>query len=107
MDELFETATLVQTKKVTQFPIVLMGTDFWGPLLGFVRHTMIAAGTISPEDPDLIAVTDDPEAAVRIVRDYAAVVYPPKPAPILGESTPRKQAAKEPQMEPAPVGPTE
>lgn len=68
LDEIFETATLVQTGKIKDFPIVLMGTDFWEPLLDFLRETMVAAGTISADDVDRLVLTDDPEEAVRCVR---------------------------------------
>ncbi|MEZ6235846.1 MAG: TIGR00730 family Rossman fold protein [Phycisphaerales bacterium] len=93
LDELFETATLVQTKKIEQFPIVLMGSDYWRPVIDFMRKTMVAAGTISPEDPDLIHVTDSPEEAIRIIRAASPAWAAPKPSTILGESAPRRQTA--------------
>jgi uncharacterized protein (TIGR00730 family) len=65
MDELFEAVTLVQTKKVTRFPVVLMGTQYWQGLLDWIRATMMAEGKIGPEDLSLVLVTDDVEAAVR------------------------------------------
>ncbi len=69
LDEIFETATLVQTGKIRDFPIVLMGKEYWEPLLDFVRTTMLPAGTISQEDVDRLFVTDDPEeAATRVAR---------------------------------------
>lgn len=67
LDELFEAVTLVQTGKIASFPIVLMGTDYWGPLLEFLRTRMVGAGTIGPDDPGLISVTDDPAEAVRLI----------------------------------------
>ncbi|MFO7894451.1 MAG: TIGR00730 family Rossman fold protein [Longimicrobiales bacterium] len=71
MDELFESLTLIQTRKVRHFPIVLMGSDYWGGLLDWVRGTMIQNGKVSPEDLDLILVTDSPEEAVqRIIEGY-------------------------------------
>ncbi|MCK0111061.1 TIGR00730 family Rossman fold protein [Ornithinimicrobium sp. F0845] len=69
LDELFEAVTLVQTGKVTNFPIVLMGTDFWTPLLQWLRSTLVAEGTIAEADLDLLHLTDDPAEAVRIVRE--------------------------------------
>ncbi|MFC6878403.1 MULTISPECIES: TIGR00730 family Rossman fold protein [Actinomadura] len=69
LDELFEAITLVQTGKVTRFPIVLVGTAFWGGLIEWIRATMLPSGKISPEDMDLIHVTDDPDEVVRIVVD--------------------------------------
>ena len=71
MDELFESLTLIQTRKVRNFPVVLVGSDYWGGLLDWVKNTMMAGGKVSPEDLDLILVTDSPEEAVdRIVEGY-------------------------------------
>ncbi len=68
MDEIFETATLVQTGKIKNFPIVLMGKDYWAPLIAFMRDTMVPQGTIDQEDLDRILVTDScKEAAAQIV----------------------------------------
>ncbi|MGO0576707.1 TIGR00730 family Rossman fold protein [Ornithinimicrobium panacihumi] len=64
LDELFEALTLVQTGKITHFPIVLMGTTFWAPLLDWLRDTVLAEGMISPEDLDLLRVTDSAAEAV-------------------------------------------
>jgi uncharacterized protein (TIGR00730 family) len=75
MDELFEALTLVQTKKVTRFPVVLMGTWYWQGLLDWMRHAMAAEGKISMEDLNLLFVTDDVDAAVEhIVRADAALM---------------------------------
>ncbi|MBM7507274.1 TIGR00730 family Rossman fold protein [Nocardioides sp. 31GB23] len=73
LDELFEAITLVQTKKVTRFPIVLVGVDYWSGLLDWMRDTVLADGKISAADLDLIHLTDDVEEAVRHV---AAVQRP-------------------------------
>ena len=67
LDELFEAMVLVQTGKVTSFPIVLVGSRFWGPLADWLRNTLIVAGMISPEDMDLIQITDTAEEAVDLV----------------------------------------
>jgi uncharacterized protein (TIGR00730 family) len=69
MDELFEALTLVQTGKVTRFPVVLMGERYWGGLIDWLRGTMAAEGKISPADLDLICLTDDVTAAVRHIVD--------------------------------------
>ena len=64
LDELFETATLVQTRKIADYPIILMGMDYWSPLLDFLRETLLARGTIAAEDLQRITVTDDAQQAV-------------------------------------------
>ncbi|HEX5542352.1 MAG TPA: TIGR00730 family Rossman fold protein [Micromonospora sp.] len=65
LDELFEALTLVQTGKVTRFPVVLMGTEYWGGLLDWVRDVMAATGKISQADLELMCVTDDVDVAIR------------------------------------------
>ncbi|MEO3888158.1 TIGR00730 family Rossman fold protein [Nonomuraea sp. B5E05] len=69
LDELFEALTLVQTRKVTSFPVVLVGTEFWGGLLEWVKASLLGTGKIAPQDLDLITVTDDVDEAVRIIAD--------------------------------------
>ncbi|WP_226345108.1 TIGR00730 family Rossman fold protein [Agilicoccus flavus] len=71
LDELFEALTLVQTRKVTRFPIVLLGTAYWSGLLEWLREAAVTAGTVSAEDVDLLHVVDDPDEAVRLVRAAA------------------------------------
>jgi uncharacterized protein (TIGR00730 family) len=66
-DELFEALTLVQTQKVTSFPLVLLGSAYWSGLMEWLRETVQGDGKIGPADLDLIAVTDDPEEAVRLM----------------------------------------
>jgi hypothetical protein len=70
LDEVFETATLVQTKKIKNFPLILMGSDFWAPLLEFL-HELVERGAILQEDLDRFVVTDSPEEAAAICRDAA------------------------------------
>ena len=77
LDEAFETLTLVQCHKLGRFPIVAMGSDFWGELRTFVRGALVREGTISPEDLDLLHVTDSPEEAVQYIRDGAALMASP------------------------------
>jgi hypothetical protein len=67
LDEMFEALTLIQTGKIKGFPVVLMGRDFWGPMLGFIRERMVRDKTISPEDIDLLFVTDSVEEACAYV----------------------------------------
>jgi hypothetical protein len=71
LDELFEALTLVQTRKVTRFPVVLLGTEFWQPLYDWIAGPMLQRGMISPEDVGLLDLTDSVEEAVRIVVDAA------------------------------------
>ena len=66
-DELFEALTLVQTRKVTSFPIVLFGTAFWSPLLDWIRCTVLANGYISEVDLDLLTMTDSVDEAISWV----------------------------------------
>lgn len=77
LDELFEAITLVQTGKVTRFPIVLLGRDFWGPLLDWIRDSLVTAGMVSEADLELIQLTDDPNDAVeRIVAARHGTIEP-------------------------------
>jgi uncharacterized protein (TIGR00730 family) len=61
MDELWEALTLIQTGKIREFPVVLVGTDYWRDLVDWVRERMLGEGNISPDDLDLFTMTDDPE----------------------------------------------
>ena len=79
LDELFEAVTLVQTQKVTSFPIVLMGSEYWGGLFDWLRGAVLEAGTVSPRDVDLLHLTDDVDEAVRIVTDAEEPVAPKRP----------------------------
>jgi hypothetical protein len=72
MDELFEALTLVQTGKVTRFPVVLMGTAYWQGLIDWMRHTMAGGHKIGPTDLDLLIVTDDVDEAVRHILEADA-----------------------------------
>lgn len=67
LDELFEALTLVQTRKVTSFPIVLLGTAYWQGLLGWLRETALAEGKVSAADLDMMVLTDDVEEAVALM----------------------------------------
>jgi uncharacterized protein (TIGR00730 family) len=79
LDELFEAVTLVQTRKVTSFPLVLIGTAYWGGLLQWLRETAAVAGTIKLADIDILHVTDDVEEAVRIIVDGTNNQVPTRP----------------------------
>lgn len=67
LDEMFEALTLVQTRKISAFPVILMGVDYWQPLIDFMRNTLAARGTIDGADMNLLTLTDS-------VDDMAAVV---------------------------------
>jgi uncharacterized protein (TIGR00730 family) len=67
LDELFEALTLIQTGKVDNFPVILWGRRFWAHLLELIRDPMLAEGKISPEDVDLLYVTDDLDEATEII----------------------------------------
>ena len=67
LDELFESLTLIQTGKVLDFPVVLIGADYWGELLDWVREQPLADRLVSPEDVELLHLTDDPAEAVQLI----------------------------------------
>jgi uncharacterized protein (TIGR00730 family) len=69
LDELFEAVTLVQTGKITKFPIVLVGSGYWSGLRSWIADTMLAEGKISPSDPELLRVVDDPAEVVQVILD--------------------------------------
>jgi len=76
-DELFEALTLIQTRKIRRFPVVLFGREHWEPMVAWFRGTLLGEHTISANDLDLFVVTDDPEVAVRAVVDpYRAAPGP-------------------------------
>ncbi len=93
LDEIFEVATLIQTRKIDSFPCVLMGLDYWAPLRAFIERAMVDAGTISREDAARLLFTDDPDEAVRWIAERTADVIalhrPPRPLRVLGEKAPQ------------------
>ena len=70
LDEIFETLTLMQTGKIQQFPVVLMGRRFWKPMMDFIDKSLVKNGTISPEDRDLFILTDSADRAVRHIKNF-------------------------------------
>jgi uncharacterized protein (TIGR00730 family) len=70
LDELFESLTLIQTRRIKSFPVVLMGSEFWKGLLDWLKKTMLRDGKIAAADLDLIQIIDDPEEAVRHIQKY-------------------------------------
>ncbi len=71
LDEIFEVVVLIQTGKIKDFPVVLLGVDYWRPLLEFMRHGLLAEKTIDAIDVDRLILTDSPEEAVTLVRERA------------------------------------
>ena len=73
LDELFETLTLVQTRKITKLPVVLVGTEFWSGLKDWIKTAMLEQNSnINPEDLDLMPITDNPEEVVRLINEFYA-----------------------------------
>jgi uncharacterized protein (TIGR00730 family) len=85
LDELFETSVLIQTGKMKDFPLVLMGKTFWEPLVDFLRSRLLAAGTVDEADTHRWILTDSPEEAVKIIRERAmtqfGLTYGPRAKP--------------------------
>jgi uncharacterized protein (TIGR00730 family) len=69
LDELFEALTLVQTGKITRFPVVLVGSEYWSGLVSWIRESLVGSGKIAPEDVDLLQVCDDPREVVRLISE--------------------------------------
>jgi uncharacterized protein (TIGR00730 family) len=82
LDEIFETATLIQTGKIQDFPLVLIGKDFWQPLMAFFHERLIREGTIERIDVERLLITDSPEEAVAAIQTTAMqrfnLTYGPK-----------------------------
>ena len=91
LDEIFETLVLIQTGKIKQCPLILLGHDFWDPLVGMLRERLLPAGTIDARDVDRILVTDSVDEAVSRIREAVTrdfgLSYGPRPKPrwYLGE----------------------
>jgi len=67
MDELFEALNLIQTKKVSHFPVILYDSTYWAGLIHWIRETMLTTGKVSPEDVGLLLLSDDPEEICQLV----------------------------------------
>ena len=78
LDEFFEVATLVQTRRIPRFPLILYGRSYWSGLLKWIKATLDKNGFISPGDMDLFSLCDTPQEAVDIVLDYLRRVGPPE-----------------------------
>lgn len=73
MDELFEVLTLIQTKKITRVPVILVGSDFWSGMKDWIVDVMLQkAKNISEDDLDLLPIVDDPNEVVKVINDFYA-----------------------------------
>jgi len=70
LDELFEALTLLQTKRIKPFPVVLMGSEYWKGLIDWIKKTMLRNNKVSPADLELFQVIDDPEEVVKYIQKY-------------------------------------
>jgi len=70
MDELFEALTLIQTKRIKGFPVILMGSEYWKGLLDWIKNTMLQDDKIEPGDLDIIQVIDDPDEVVKHIKKF-------------------------------------
>jgi uncharacterized protein (TIGR00730 family) len=76
LDELFESLTLIQTGKIRDFPVVLVGTAYWQGMIDWMRSVQIPAGAVTEADLNLLKLTDDPEEVCEIIRAYVAKAHP-------------------------------
>jgi uncharacterized protein (TIGR00730 family) len=67
LDEIFEAMTLIQTKRIKPFPVILVGSDYWNSLWDWVQNILLKRGLVSPEDLDLVNILDDPDDVVRVI----------------------------------------
>jgi uncharacterized protein (TIGR00730 family) len=81
LDELFEVATLVQTQRIPQFPLILFGREYWKGLIAWMKTRLEKDGLISPGDLDLLKTTDDVDEVIETIRDYERRVGPPAITP--------------------------
>ena len=70
MDELFEAITLIQTKKIGKFPIILVGRKFWTGLMDWIKSTLLEEGNISPKDLDLISIVDTEDEVLEVIDTF-------------------------------------
>jgi uncharacterized protein (TIGR00730 family) len=110
LDEIFEILTLIQTGKVSEFPVILMGKAYWAPMLEFMFETMQEQRTVTADELEHLIVTDDPEEALAHIRHSAqrhfGSLRPPagvRPWRWLAERTPQARDNADPSMLPVPV----
>ena len=73
LDELFEALTLIQTKRIKSFPVILFGQEYWSGMIDWLRNTMVREDKIVAEDLDFIKIVDDPDEAVRHIQKFVIV----------------------------------
>ena len=73
LDEIFEAITLIQTKRIKPFPVILVGTEYWSGLLDWIKDTLLKKQLISAEDIDLVRLTDDPDEVVKIIKQTVII----------------------------------
>jgi len=73
LDEMFEALTLIQTKRIKSFPVILMGSEFWGGLMDWIKETMLRDNKIAPSDLTLFEIIDDPEEVVKYIKKYVII----------------------------------
>jgi hypothetical protein len=73
MDEVFEALTLIQTKRIKPFPVILVGKDYWSGLAEWIKGTLLHGNFISPGDLDILTVIDDPDEVVRTIKKYVII----------------------------------
>lgn len=97
LDELFGVLTLIQTKKIKNFPVVLVGKSFWEPLRSLIEDRLVEAKTIDPEDTKTIYFTDSPREAAQFIQGIATEKFEIKIRPhrFLGEHSPRKHSLRQ------------
>ncbi|HVV01926.1 MAG TPA: TIGR00730 family Rossman fold protein [Verrucomicrobiae bacterium] len=81
LDEFFEVLTLVQTRRIPEFPLICVGRDYWNGLFKWVKSTLLGGKFIAPGDMELVKITDDPKEVVDIVLEYWRRVGPPEIMP--------------------------
>ena len=73
LDEIFEAITLIQTKRIKPFPVILVGTDYWSGLLDWIKDILLKRKLISADDIDLVRITDDPDEVVKIIKQTVII----------------------------------
>ena len=73
LDELFEALTLIQTRRIKSFPVILMGSEFWQGMIDWLKSTVLREGNISQDDLAIIEIIDDPEEVVKYIKKYVII----------------------------------